>query len=47
MDSNSNEKKYNKIAYRIETIQDMIKDQEVESIVDYSTNSDEMDSVVS
>ena len=33
MNSDSNEKKYNKIAYRIVSIQDMVKDKEVESIV--------------
>jgi len=45
MNPNSNEKKYNKIAYRIETIQDMVKDKNVDSIVDYAINSDEVDSV--
>ena len=47
MNTNSNEKKYNKIAYRIETIQGMIKDKDIESIVDYSTNSEDVNSVVS
>ncbi len=31
----SNEKKYNKIAYRIETIQDIVKDKSVDSIMDF------------
>ena len=47
MNSDSNEKKYNKIAYRIDSIQEMVKDKEVESIVDYSVNSEEMDSATS
>ena len=44
MDSKFNEKKYNKIAYRIETIQDLVKDKNVESIVDYDINSEDFDS---
>lgn len=47
MDSKFNEKKYNKIAYRIESIQDMVKDKSVESIVDYTLNSDDVDSIES
>jgi serine/threonine protein kinase len=44
MDSKFNEKKYNKIAYRIESIQDLVKDKNVESIVDYAVNSEDIDS---
>ena len=44
MNSDSNQKKFNKIAYRIDTIQDMVKDKDVESIIDYTTQSEEVDS---
>ena len=37
---NSNEKKYNKIAYRIETIQDLVKDKTVESIIDFNVSEE-------
>ena len=45
MNSDLNEKKYNKIEYRIESIKDIVKDKCVDSIVDYTTNSEEIDSV--
>ena len=45
MNQDFNEKKYNKIAYRIDTIQEMIKGKNVDSIIDYNTNSEEIDSV--
>ncbi len=44
MNSDSNQKKFNKIAYRIDTIQDMVKDKDVESIIDYATQSEDTDS---
>jgi len=47
MNSDLNEKKYNKIEYRIESIKDIVKDKCVDSIVDYTTNSEEIDSVTS
>ena len=39
----SNEKKFNKIAHRINTIKEMIKDKCVDSIVDFESENDEND----
>ena len=39
----NNEKKFNKIIHRINTIKDMVKDNSVDSIVDYETEHDESD----
>ena len=36
----STEKKFNKIAHRINTIKDMVKDKTVDSIVDYEIDTD-------
>tara|TARA_B100001093_G_scaffold513681_1_gene586084 strand:+ start:2978 stop:4159 length:1182 start_codon:yes stop_codon:yes gene_type:complete len=37
----SNEKKYNKIAYRLETIQDLVKDKTVDSIINFETENED------
>ena len=42
---NENEKKYNKIAYRLETIQDLVKDKTVDSILDFEGENEEEDSI--
>ena len=37
----SNEQKFNKIAHRINTIKDMVKDKSIDSIVDYELISED------